>query len=161
MAAARIRETPPLLSRSGSGGAIAWERSIANRLGGVISVASRLLPWPKAERKGFRALHAEAVIASRTPALFVGTVDASHDDIDAARRAAGVASSSCGEVTRPAHGVGRAAGARVSMRRRPYWRALGCIPGRVGGDSKPGPILSASSQAAATNYIKGASLHSR
>jgi hypothetical protein len=101
MAAARIRETPPLLSRSGGGGAIVWERSIANRLGGVISVASRLLLWPEAERKGFRALHAEAVIASHTPALVVGTVDASHDDIDAARRAAGVASSSCGEVTRP------------------------------------------------------------
>jgi hypothetical protein len=77
------------------------ERSIANRLGGVISVASRLLLWPEAERKGFRALHAEAVIASRTPALVVGTVDASHDDIDVARRAAGVTSSSCREVTRP------------------------------------------------------------
>jgi hypothetical protein len=40
-----------------------------------------------------------------------------------------------------AHGVGRAAGAHVSMRRRPYWRPVGCIPGRVGGDSKPAPIL--------------------
>ncbi|WP_049974202.1 FUSC family protein [Azospirillum sp. B4] len=85
---------------TGSGEGIALARAFNNTLGSLIGLAGCLILWPEREPKGFSHKLAAAVEANmRYATLVVRAGQTPYAEIDAARRAAGLASTAA-EVTR-------------------------------------------------------------
>jgi Predicted membrane protein len=83
----------------GHGTGIAMARAMNNALGSLLGFAACLLFWPEPERQPLREKLAEAADANFSYAMLASDPSARSEDIEAARRAAGIASTAA-EVVR-------------------------------------------------------------